>query len=102
MVRRTSPIGGILGRCPSCPALEPRRKRFQRQSRGMRGRYRQTPTEVTDNEILAKHPAVKIWEAVMPYLLEFNDGYTQGQNLYDSQGRCKLNLLCAKMWFLAF
>lgn len=38
-------------------------------------RYKQTPVEVTDKAILQKHPFVKLWEEVMPYLLDFNSSY---------------------------
>jgi hypothetical protein len=33
--------------------------------------YDQIPCQETDEMILDKHPMVKIWEEVMPYLLQF-------------------------------
>jgi hypothetical protein len=41
----------------------------------MLARYKQTPTEVTDKEILDKHPYVKAWEEALPYILENNPWY---------------------------
>jgi len=45
--------------------------------RTMLARYKQTPVEVTDTGILAKHPFVKMWSEIIPYLLEFNSSYSQ-------------------------
>jgi hypothetical protein len=42
----------------------------------MLSRYRQTSVEETDKAILAKHPFVRLWEDVMPYLLTYNTSYT--------------------------
>jgi len=52
--------------------------------RTMLARYKQTPIEVTDKAILEKHPYVKIWEEVVPYLLRFNSHYHQGIPLIDN------------------
>ena len=41
----------------------------------MLARYKQTPIDVTDKEILDKHPYVKIWEEALPYILEHNRWY---------------------------
>jgi len=41
----------------------------------MLARYKQTPTDVTDKEILDKHPYVKLWEEASPYILEHNSSY---------------------------
>ena len=41
----------------------------------MLARYKQTPTDVTDKEILNKHPYVKFWEEASPYILEHNSSY---------------------------
>ena len=41
----------------------------------MLARYRQTSVEETDKVILAKHPFVKLWEEVKPYLLAYNPNY---------------------------
>ena len=43
--------------------------------RTMLARYKQTSIEQTDRAILEKHPFVKIWEEVMPYLFELNCSY---------------------------
>ena len=43
--------------------------------RTMLSRYKQTPIEQTDKAILMQHPFVKVWEQVVPYLLEFNSSY---------------------------
>lgn len=37
--------------------------------------YKKNPSEVTDKEILSRHPFVKVWEEVMPYLLHNNPSY---------------------------
>jgi len=42
----------------------------------MLSRYRQTPVEESDMVILSKHPYVKLWEEVKPYLLTQNNSYT--------------------------
>ena len=39
--------------------------------------YRQTPTQETDRAILLKHPYVKMWEEVCPYLLKYNSTYRE-------------------------
>jgi hypothetical protein len=44
--------------------------------------YKQTPTEATDKAILEKHPVVKIWEQVMPYLFLLNDHFTNNPLLH--------------------
>ena len=44
----------------------------------MLSRYRQRPVEETDKAILEKHPFVKLWEEVMPYLLTYNTSYIKG------------------------
>jgi integrase len=46
--------------------------------RTMLARYKQTPVEQTDRAILEKHPFVKMWEGVTPYLLKINNSYIQG------------------------
>lgn len=43
----------------------------------MLDRYDQTPHEETDMTILDKHPVVKMWEEVIPYLLKLNTSYSQ-------------------------
>jgi hypothetical protein len=48
--------------------------------------YDETPYEETDKQILERHPVVKMWEEVLPYLLKFNKSY-QGvycNNNYES------------------
>jgi len=50
--------------------------------RTMLARYKQTAPEVTDIAILQKHPFVKLWEEVMPYLLRLNTNYQSP--LYDN------------------
>lgn len=52
--------------------------------RTMIARYKQTPLEVTDRAILEKHPYVKIWEEVTPYLLELNSSYGGQPPLIDN------------------
>jgi len=42
----------------------------------MLSRYRQTPVEESDIAILSKHPYVKLWEEVKPYILKHNNSYT--------------------------
>ncbi len=42
----------------------------------MLSRYRQTSVEETDKAILEKHPFVKLWEEIIPYLLSYNTSYT--------------------------
>jgi integrase len=39
--------------------------------------YRQTPAEETDRAILQKHPYVKRWEEVLPFLLRYNSTYEE-------------------------
>ena len=51
--------------------------------RTMYARYRQTVPEEGDRKILAKHPFVKLWEEVTPYLLENNSSYKTG-SLFDN------------------
>jgi len=41
----------------------------------MLDRYRRIPTEVSDAKILSEHPRVRLWEEIIPYLLEFNPYY---------------------------
>ena len=53
----------------------------------MLARYKQTPVEVTDKAILEKHPYVKMWEKVKPYLLTFHTDYANQSSqpaLYDN------------------
>lgn len=42
---------------------------------GMLAYYDQTPYQETDNSILSKHPIVKMWEEVLPYMLDYNSSY---------------------------
>lgn len=42
---------------------------------GMLDRYRQIPSEESDAKILSVHPRVKLWEEILPYMLEFNPYY---------------------------
>ena len=42
---------------------------------GMLDRYRQIPSEASDAKILRQHPRVKLWEEILPYMLEFNPYY---------------------------
>ena len=42
---------------------------------GMLDRYRRTPTEESDTKILNNHPKVKLWEEIIPYVIEFNPYY---------------------------
>ena len=42
---------------------------------GMLDRYRRTPTEESDTKILSNHPRVKLWQEIIPYLVEFNPYY---------------------------
>jgi integrase len=39
--------------------------------------YRQTPTEETDMATLQKHPYVKLWEEILPFLLKYNSTYEE-------------------------
>ena len=58
--------------------------------------YRQTPTEITDMEILEQHPIVALWKTVLPYVLACNDNYTalgKSQHNHAQEG----NLLFYKM-----
>jgi len=50
--------------------------------RTMLARYKQTPVEQTDRAILEKHPFVKMWEEVAPYLLSYNSTYEKQGLLY--------------------
>ncbi len=52
--------------------------------RTMLARYKQTPVEATDRAILEKHPFVKVWEEVIPYLLKLNTSYKSQAPLYDN------------------
>lgn len=52
--------------------------------RTMLARYKQTPVEQTDRAILEKHPFVKMWEEVAPYLLSYNSTYESQPALYDN------------------
>lgn len=52
--------------------------------RTMLARYKQTPVEQTDRAILEKHPFVKMWEEVAPYLLSYNSTYEKQKFLYDN------------------
>ena len=47
------------------------------RSFSMLSRYKQTPVEETDRAILNKHPMVKLWEEITPYLLTLNTSYSQ-------------------------
>jgi integrase len=42
---------------------------------GMLDRYRQIPTEVSDRIILQQHPRVKMWERILPFLIDCNPHY---------------------------
>ena len=42
---------------------------------GMLDRYRRTPAEESDTKILNNHPRVKLWQEIIPYLIEFNPYY---------------------------
>jgi hypothetical protein len=42
---------------------------------GMLGRYRRIPTEVSDRAILEQHPRVKMWERILPFLIDCNSHY---------------------------
>ncbi|MFC1892461.1 hypothetical protein ACFLYR_00255 [Chloroflexota bacterium] len=48
---------------------------------GMLDRYRQTPTEESDAKILNSHPWVKLWQEIIPYLLEFNPYYKSASHI---------------------
>ncbi|MBA7603046.1 hypothetical protein ES703_10148 [subsurface metagenome] len=50
--------------------------------RTMLARYKQTPVEQTDRAILERHPFVKMWEEVAPYLLSYNSTYEKQGLLY--------------------
>ena len=52
--------------------------------RTMLARYKQTPVEQTDRAILERHPFVKMWEEVAPYLLSYNSTYEKQRLLYDN------------------
>ena len=52
--------------------------------RTMLARYKQTPVEQTDALILQRHPFVKMWEEVAPYLLSYNSTYENQPALYDN------------------
>ena len=41
----------------------------------MLARYRQTPTEVTDMQILRVHPYVAMWEKTLPFIFKYNPYY---------------------------
>ena len=51
--------------------------------RTMLARYKQTPVEQTDALILQRHPFVKVWEEVAPYLLSYNSSYENQPALSD-------------------
>jgi poly-beta-hydroxyalkanoate depolymerase len=62
--------------------------RFMRWSEprefGILATYDQTRYEEIDEAILLKHPFIKIWEDVLPYLLQFNRQYRlMNCNTYD-------------------
>jgi integrase len=42
---------------------------------GLLDRYRRIPTEITDTAILNEHPRVRLWEQIIPYLVQFNPHY---------------------------
>jgi hypothetical protein len=42
---------------------------------GMLAQYDQTRYEDIDRQVLSVHPTVKVWEEVMPYLLDLNRSY---------------------------
>lgn len=48
---------------------------------GILSQYDQTRYEDVDKEVLEKHPVVKIWEEVCPYLLKLNSSY---ESFYDN------------------
>lgn len=48
---------------------------------GMLDRYRQIPSEESDAKILSSHPRVKLWEEILPYMLEFNPYYRKLCNI---------------------
>ena len=63
----------------SCNASDMAQYKFLRWATprhlGMLDRYRKIPSEASDSKILEVHPRVRLWEEILPHMLELNPYY---------------------------